>query len=92
MYEGIVSCGTGISWERSVRFELCILTASESDVRSAGRAVSSDKRVIVSEHNLEREEHHYSPKNSGKLDRTLLVTIGMRNIPELDCFRPGSDN
>lgn len=56
MYDGIISCGTGISWERSVRLELCILTASESDVRSAGRAVSSDRRVIVSEHNLEREE------------------------------------
>jgi hypothetical protein len=54
MYDGIVNCGTGISCERRVRFELCILTASDSDERSAGRAVSSDNRVIVSEHNLER--------------------------------------
>lgn len=53
MYEGIVNCGTGISCDRSVRFELCILTASESDERSAGRAVSSDNRVIVKEHSLE---------------------------------------
>lgn len=55
MYDGIVSCGTGISCERSVRFELCILTASESVERSAGRAVSSDNLVIVSEQSLEIE-------------------------------------
>lgn len=54
IYDGIVNCGTGISCERSVLFELCILTASDSDERSAGRAVSSDSRVIVSEHNLKR--------------------------------------
>lgn len=54
--DGIVSCGTGISCERRVRFELCILTASESDERSAGRAVRSDRRVIVKEHNLKKEK------------------------------------
>lgn len=44
--------GTGISWERSVRLELCILTASDSEDKSAGSGVSSDRRVIVSEHSL----------------------------------------
>lgn len=44
--------GTGISCERSVRLELCILTARESDVRSGGSGVSSERRVIVREHSL----------------------------------------
>lgn len=44
--------GTGISWERSVRLELCILTANERDDKSAGNGVSSDRRVMVNEHNL----------------------------------------
>lgn len=56
MNDGIVSCGTGISCERSVRFELCIFTASESDEMSAGRAVSNDSRVIVKEHSLEKRK------------------------------------
>lgn len=30
--DGIASCGTGISCERKVLFELCILTAIDSDV------------------------------------------------------------
>lgn len=41
-----------ISCERKVRFELCILTANESDVISGGRVASKDSRVIVKEHNL----------------------------------------
>lgn len=61
MNDGIVSCGTGISCERSVRFELCILTASESVERSAGKAVSSDSRVIVREHSLERKRTFLTP-------------------------------
>lgn len=50
----IWSCGTVISCDRSVRFELCILTANESDVMSGGRVVKSDSRVIVKEHNLKK--------------------------------------
>lgn len=45
-------CGTGISCERNVRFELCIFTASDSDVRSAGNGVSNDRREMVSEQSL----------------------------------------
>lgn len=46
--------GTGISCERSVRLELCILTASDIEDKSAGSGVSSDRRVIVREHSLEK--------------------------------------
>lgn len=53
---GMVGCGTGISWERNVRFELCILTASDSDAKSGGSGVNSDKRVIVNEHNLKEKK------------------------------------
>lgn len=45
-------CGTGISCERSVLLELCIFTASDSDVRSGGSGVSNERRVIVREHSL----------------------------------------
>lgn len=48
--------GTGISWERSVRFELCILTASDNDVKSGGKCVNKVSRVIFNEHNLENSE------------------------------------
>lgn len=44
----------GISWLRSVRFELCIFTARESDVVSPGSGVSIDSRVIVNEQSLQR--------------------------------------
>lgn len=44
--------GTGISCERSVRLELCILTASDNEDKSAGSGVSSDRRVIVREQSL----------------------------------------
>lgn len=45
-------CGTEISCDRNVRFELCILTASDSDVKSDGNGASNVSRVIVSEHSL----------------------------------------
>lgn len=48
--------GTGISWERSVLFELCILTASDSDVKSGGKCVNKVSRVIFNEHNLDTSE------------------------------------
>jgi hypothetical protein len=48
------NCGKGISCERSVLFELCIFTAKDNDVRSAGRVVNKDNLVIVREHNLKR--------------------------------------
>lgn len=44
----------GISWLRSVRFELCIFTARESDVVSPGSGVNIDSRVIVNEQSLQR--------------------------------------
>jgi hypothetical protein len=47
--------GTGISCDLSVRFELCIFTANDNDVRSGGNVVNKDKRVIFSEHNLEKK-------------------------------------
>lgn len=43
----------GISWLRSVRFELCIFTASDSDVVSPGSGVNIDSRVIVNEQSLQ---------------------------------------
>lgn len=45
-------CGTGISWDLNVRFELCIFTANDNDVRSGGNGIMSVSRVIDSEHNL----------------------------------------
>lgn len=45
-------CGTGISCDRNVRFELCIFTANDSDVRSGGNGVNNVRRDIVNEHNL----------------------------------------
>lgn len=53
---GVIICGTGISCERKVRFELCILTANESDVKSGGNGVINDNRVIFKEHNLEGDK------------------------------------
>lgn len=50
-----IDCGTGISCDRNVRFELCILTANDNDDKSDGNGVKSDRRVIVSEHNLEEK-------------------------------------
>lgn len=47
---------TGISWERRIRFELCILTASETDDRSPGNGLSTVSRVMTNEHNLEQRE------------------------------------
>lgn len=44
--------GTGISYDRTLRFELCIFTASDSDVKSGGKCVNRDSRVIFNEHNL----------------------------------------
>lgn len=44
----------GISWLRNVLFELCIFTASDSDVVSPGSGVSMDSRVIVNEQSLQR--------------------------------------
>lgn len=49
---GKLNWGTGISCDRSVRFELCILTANDNDVRSDGNGVKIVKRVTVNEHNL----------------------------------------
>lgn len=46
-------CGIGISWERRMRFELCIFTANDKDVMSLGSAVWIANFVIVNEHNLE---------------------------------------
>lgn len=61
--DDICSCGTIISCDRKVRFELCILTANESDVISGGRVARRVSRVIVKEHNLklkEKKEHEKS--------------------------------
>lgn len=55
--------GTGISCERSVRLELCILTASDRDDKSAGSGVSSDRRVIVREHSLWRRLNKKDTRN-----------------------------
>lgn len=43
---------TGISWERRIRFELCIFTASDTEDRSMGNGLSTVNRVRVNEHNL----------------------------------------
>lgn len=52
---------TGISWERRIRFELCIFTATETDDRSPGKGVSTVNRVMINEHNLgeEKNNRHY---------------------------------
>lgn len=70
--DDICSCGTMISCDRKVRFELCILTANESDVRSGGRVVNRDSRVIVKEHNLQR---------SKKREISYFRSIGMFKYP-----------
>ena len=54
-YDEIANCGTGISCDRKVRLELCILTASDSDVRSGGSGDNNESLVIVREHNLKRK-------------------------------------
>lgn len=47
-----IDWGTGISCDRNVRLELCILTANDNDDKSDGNGVRSDRRVIVNEHSL----------------------------------------
>lgn len=44
---------TGISWERRIRFELCILTATETEERSPGNGLSTVSRVMINEHSLQ---------------------------------------
>lgn len=57
---------TGISWERRIRFELCIFTATETDDRSPGKGVSTVNRVMINEHNLgeggieEKNNYYYN--------------------------------
>lgn len=73
--------GTGISWERSVRLELCILTANERDDKSAGNGVSSDRRVMVNEHNLANGMSQITIKHEqkhiqwGLLEHVPFVTL-----------------
>lgn len=39
-----------------MRFELCIFTANDNDVRSGGNGIISVSRVIDNEHNLQKKE------------------------------------
>lgn len=64
--------GTGISFERSVLLEDCILTARVTEFRSPPRGSVTCSRVTVTLHNLQHREHgrqsmaHIHKKNSIK--------------------------
>lgn len=67
----------GISWERRIRFELCILTATETEETSPGNGLSTVSRVMTNEHNLQAEIDRQRERRN--LDRGLFLVYKLQS-------------